>query len=123
MFVNPAPGCCVRSDAWATSQWRAHVRGARPAGHGHQGASLAQAGSLAKHVHSPRPTTLGILRTCITEATDHPADQLPLTVERLSDMLEFLELTDAWGERAAKLSPQNLKRLSKLGDSIFRLVG
>ena len=67
--------------------------------------------------------TLGVLRTCITEATDNPVDQLPLTVERLSDMLEFLELTDAWGERAAKLSPQNLKRLSKLGDSIFRLVG
>ncbi len=67
--------------------------------------------------------TVGILRECLTEAAAHPADELPQTAQRLADMLEFIELADAWGERAAKLSPQNLKRLSKLGDSIFRLVG
>jgi len=67
--------------------------------------------------------TIGVLRECVTDATDHPADELPQTAQRLTDMLEFIELADAWGERAAKLSPQNLKRLSKLGDSIFRLVG
>lgn len=68
-------------------------------------------------------STLGILRDCVTEATDQPSKDYPQTADRLSDMLEFLELADSWGERAAKLSPQNLKRLSKLGDSIFRLVG
>jgi len=67
--------------------------------------------------------TLGVLRDCVTEATDKPSSELPETADRLASMLEFLELADTWGDRAAKLSPQNLKRLSKLGDSIFRLVG
>jgi len=67
--------------------------------------------------------TLGVLRDCVTEATDKPSPELPETADRLASMLEFLELADTWGDRAAKLSPQNLKRLSKLGDSIFRLVG
>ena len=66
--------------------------------------------------------TLEVLRGCTDEAkakgSKVPAD----AGARLAAMLTFLELADGWGERAAKLSPANLRRLSQLGDSIFRLV-
>ena len=66
--------------------------------------------------------TVQVLRDCTSEAkaadTKVPAE----AGERLAAMLDFLELADGWGERAAKLSPQNLRRLTKLGDSIFKLV-
>ncbi len=67
--------------------------------------------------------TVGVLRACASEAKGKPPADMPQLGKRLADMLEFLELADSWGERAAKLSPKNLKRLSQLGDSIFRLVG
>ncbi len=66
--------------------------------------------------------TLEVLRDCAAEAKTAPTPSSPDAAERLAAMLEFLELADGWGERAAKLSPQNLRRLSTLGDSIFRLV-
>jgi DNA-binding transcriptional regulator GbsR (MarR family) len=66
--------------------------------------------------------TLAILRECVAEAKAAESVQLPELDERLEAMLEFIELTDAWGERAAKLTPKNLRRLAKLGDSIFKLA-
>jgi DNA-binding transcriptional regulator GbsR (MarR family) len=66
--------------------------------------------------------TLTILRECVAEAKAAESEQLPELDERLEAMLEFIELTDAWGERAAKLTPKNLRRLAKLGDSIFKLA-
>ncbi len=68
--------------------------------------------------------TVAMLRECVDEARSSPGDAeaIPLLGERLAAMLEFMELTDAWGERAARLSPQNLRRLAKLGDSIFKLA-
>lgn len=68
--------------------------------------------------------TLALLRECVSDARSSGGDEapMPLLGERLGAMLEFIELTDAWGERAARLSPQNLRRLAKLGDSIFRLA-
>jgi DNA-binding transcriptional regulator GbsR (MarR family) len=68
--------------------------------------------------------TVALLRECVSDARSSGGDEaaMPLLGERLGAMLEFIELTDAWGERAARLSPQNLRRLAKLGDSIFRLA-
>lgn len=68
--------------------------------------------------------TVALLRECVDEARSAEGEQttLPLLGDRLSSMLEFMELTDAWGERAARLSPKNLRRLAKLGDSIFKLA-
>ncbi len=68
--------------------------------------------------------TLALLRECVSDARSSGGDEtaIPLLGERLGAMLEFIELTDAWGDRAARLSPQNLRRLAKLGDSIFRLA-
>lgn len=66
--------------------------------------------------------TLAVLRECVTDAKASEARQLPALGDRLEAMLEFMELADAWGERAAKLSPKNLRRLAKLGDSIFKLA-
>jgi DNA-binding transcriptional regulator GbsR (MarR family) len=42
--------------------------------------------------------------------------------QRLVAMRDFVELMDNWGARAAKLSPANLRRLSRLGNAVFRLV-
>lgn len=66
--------------------------------------------------------TLALLRECVSEAKASESKQLPHLDERLEAMLEFMELTDSWGERAAKLAPKNLRRLAKLGDSIFKLA-
>jgi DNA-binding transcriptional regulator GbsR (MarR family) len=66
--------------------------------------------------------TLAVLRDCVTEAKAAESKQLPHLDERLEAMLEFMELVDAWGERATKLAPKNLRRLAKLGDSIFKLA-
>ncbi len=66
--------------------------------------------------------TLAVLRECVAEAKASESAQLPELDDRLEAMLEFMELTEAWGERAAKLAPKNLRRLAKLGDSIFKLA-
>lgn len=66
--------------------------------------------------------TLAMLRECVAETRAAADPALPQLDERLAAMLEFIELTDAWGERAAKLAPKNLRRLAKLGDSIFKLA-
>lgn len=65
--------------------------------------------------------TVEVLRECVRETSSAtPADQA--AAKRLADMLVLVEQADAWGDRASRLSSPNLKRLSQLGDAIFRLV-
>jgi len=66
--------------------------------------------------------TVTVLRECTDQARAGDSGVDPTAVARLGDMLTFLELANSWGDRAGSLSPKNLKRLSQLGDSIFRLV-
>jgi DNA-binding transcriptional regulator GbsR (MarR family) len=66
--------------------------------------------------------SIQVIRECAAEARARNSKVSPEAAERLSAMLNFIELMDAWGERAAKLSASNLRRLSQLADSIFRLV-
>jgi DNA-binding transcriptional regulator GbsR (MarR family) len=66
--------------------------------------------------------TLKVLRECVAEAKAEKPASGKATRKRLEDMLEFFELANAWGDRAANLSPANIKRLLQLGDSIFKLV-
>ncbi len=72
--------------------------------------------------HREIEPSIQAIRECAVEARAKTSKVSPEAVERLSAMLNFVELMDAWGERAAKLSPKNLRRLSQLADSIFRLV-
>jgi len=69
--------------------------------------------------------TLRMLRECVAEAAaaPKPTAEEVLTRRRLEEMLEFFELTNAWGERASGFSPKTLKRFAKMGDTIFKLVG
>lgn len=66
--------------------------------------------------------TLQVLRECTAEAGASKDPNLPELGKRLGAMLEFMELADSWGERAAGLEPTKLRRLAKLGDSIFKLA-
>lgn len=65
--------------------------------------------------------SLAMLRECVVELDEKKADE-GYTEERLTELLELIELAMNWCERAQKLSPQNLRRLLKLGDKIFKLV-
>jgi len=62
------------------------------------------------------------IRECVEEAKAKSSKVEADAAERLAAMLNFVELMDTWGERAGKLSPKNLRRLSQLADAIFRLV-
>ncbi len=72
--------------------------------------------------HREIEPSLQAIRECVEEAGAKASKVPPDAAGRLAAMLNFVELMDAWGERAAKLSPKNLRRLSQLADSIFRLV-
>ena len=69
--------------------------------------------------------TLRVLRECVDEASQvkKPAADDTLARERLAKMLEFFELANHWGERAAVLSPKTMKRFAEMGDAVFRLAG
>jgi DNA-binding transcriptional regulator GbsR (MarR family) len=69
--------------------------------------------------------TLRMLRECVADVAGNtkPTADEALTEKRLKDMLEFFELANAWGERAAGFSPKTLKRFAKMGDTIFKLAG
>lgn len=69
--------------------------------------------------------TLRMLRESLAEIEQggKVAAEDVVAQKRLQDMLEFFEVAHNWGERAGKLSPKNLKRLAKMGDSIFKLIG
>lgn len=65
--------------------------------------------------------TLQTLRECATESaleegTEH-------TTQRLAELIEFMELTGGWADKAQTLSPSSAKRLCMLGDKVFRLLG
>jgi DNA-binding transcriptional regulator GbsR (MarR family) len=66
--------------------------------------------------------TLQTLRECAAEAevagegSDH-------TTQRLKELIEFMELSGGWADKAQALSPTSARRLCKLGDKVFHLVG
>ena len=66
--------------------------------------------------------TVQTLRECAAEAakTKEGGDH---TVQRLNELIEFMELSGSWAEKAQALSPTAAKRLCRLGDKVFRLVG
>ena len=66
--------------------------------------------------------TLVALRECVaTEKAGKAASDYP--AQRMTELIDFLELTASWAERAHKLSPTGARRLLELGDKVFRLVG
>jgi DNA-binding transcriptional regulator GbsR (MarR family) len=75
----------------------------------------------ARRIREIEPSIQAV-RECAGEAKAKSSKVAVDAAERLSAMLTFVEQMDAWGERAAKLSPKNLRRLSQLADTIFRLV-
>ena len=66
--------------------------------------------------------SLRTLRECAQQARAKSSKVPDDVADRLVAMQEFVELMDNWGERASKLSAKNLRRLSQLGDFVFRLV-
>jgi DNA-binding transcriptional regulator GbsR (MarR family) len=66
--------------------------------------------------------TLSTLRECTTDAKKDKGDT-EYTIRRINELIEFLELSSSWAERAQGLSPSAAKRLFGLGDKVFRLVG
>lgn len=66
--------------------------------------------------------TLATLRECAEQAKASKADT-DHTVERLNELIAFLELSANWAERTQSLSPASAKRLLELGDKVFRLAG
>jgi len=77
---------------------------------------------IRERKHREIEATIRVLRECTAEAKAKKSQVPPEAGDRLAAMLAFLETADAWGERATKLSPASLRRLSKLADTIFRLV-
>lgn len=69
--------------------------------------------------------TRHMLRECVADAAKiaKPTVEEAQTREKLGEMLEFFEIANSWGERAAGFSPKTLKRFAKMGDTIFKLAG
>jgi DNA-binding transcriptional regulator GbsR (MarR family) len=66
--------------------------------------------------------TLATLRDCKEEAADSKEDSAH-TITRMKELIEFMELTASWADKAQGMSPASAKKLFKLGDKVFRLVG
>lgn len=66
--------------------------------------------------------TLATLRDCKQTAASSKADSAH-TLARLKELIEFMELTSSWADKAQGMSPSAAKKLFKLGDKVFRLVG
>ena len=66
--------------------------------------------------------TLVMLRQAVAESKS-PGVADAYTRERLTDMLQFFELTTNWCEQARKLPTAALIRLVKMGDKLGRLLG
>lgn len=66
--------------------------------------------------------TVAALRECAAEAGGSKTES-EYTAQRIGELIEFLELSAGWAERAQGLSPSGAKRLFELGDKVFRLVG
>lgn len=65
--------------------------------------------------------TLTALRECAETAAGSKADS-EHTQKRLKELIEFMELTSAWADKGAALSPAAARKLFQLGDKVFRLV-
>ncbi|MBT8091879.1 MAG: MarR family transcriptional regulator [Gammaproteobacteria bacterium] len=65
--------------------------------------------------------TLTMLKSCATEV-DGEADTDPVTKERIRNMLEFVESTNAWYEEISDVPTGTLTKLMKLGKRITKLV-
>jgi DNA-binding transcriptional regulator GbsR (MarR family) len=65
--------------------------------------------------------TLAVLREC-AETAEAGKDDSAYTSRRLRELIEFMELTNAWAEKAQSLSPAAAKRLAGFGEKVFRLV-
>ena len=66
--------------------------------------------------------TLAALRECVTTAESGKADS-EYTAKKLKELIEFMELTSSWADKAQALSPAAAKKIFKLGDKIFGLAG
>src|SRR6478736_2218105 len=65
--------------------------------------------------------TLAVLREC-AETAEAGKDDSAYTSRRLRELIEFMELTNAWAEKAQSLRPAAATRLATLGEKVFRLV-
>jgi DNA-binding transcriptional regulator GbsR (MarR family) len=65
--------------------------------------------------------TLTTLRECVATAKTSKADEA-YTVQRIGELIEFIELGANWAEKAQGLSPKSAKRLSQMGEKVFRLL-
>ena len=65
--------------------------------------------------------TLTMLRDCAREVNAEE-DTDPVTKERISNMLEFVENTSAWYEDIREIPTSTLTKLMKLGTGITKLV-
>ncbi len=66
--------------------------------------------------------TLAALRECADEAAKSK-EGAGHTAGRLNELIEFMELSNSWADKAQGLSPTAAKRLALLGDKVFRLIG
>ncbi len=66
--------------------------------------------------------TLAALRECAETAESGKADG-EHTTQRLRELIEFMELTSSWADKAQALSPASARKLFKLGEKVFRLAG
>ena len=65
--------------------------------------------------------TLTMLRSCAEEVAREKRTD-PVTKERISNMLEFVENTSAWYEQIREIPSSTLTKLMKLGTGITKLV-
>jgi DNA-binding transcriptional regulator GbsR (MarR family) len=65
--------------------------------------------------------TLSMLRECAAEIAKEPETD-PITKERITNMLGFVELTSRWYEEIRDIPTSTLTKLMKLGTGITRLV-
>lgn len=66
--------------------------------------------------------TLSTLRECAAQAKKEKTEG-EHTLQRIEELIEFMELSSSWAQRAQGLSPAAAKRLFSLGDKVFRLAG
>ncbi len=66
--------------------------------------------------------TLAALRECAATAASGKTDT-EHTTRRLKELIDFMELTTTWADKAQAMSPAAAKKLFQIGDKVFRLVG
>jgi len=75
---------------------------------------------LAERKRREIDPTLGILRACLAETNRTKADA---TIrDRLSRLLEFMELGSTWYEQMSKMPTTTFLKCARLGDKIFKLL-